>query len=166
VDPGFSLISIARPYLLPLMTASGQGPNDCHQRTGRQPAKLGARPRHPRRLDDSLARIGNKATSGYESAPRKPTASSAAGHRPSRSAVSPPASRPGHSQQALLAQRPPSPHRPCPLVLAWARGPSLAELQGNCNAMPRIDKLPGVGRLSTQPKPTKSCLPIQDDCGQ
>ncbi|MGB5241247.1 MAG: AarF/ABC1/UbiB kinase family protein [Prochlorococcaceae cyanobacterium] len=58
LDPGFSLVSIARPYLLPLMTASGNGPNDFLGELGRQAGDLGSRALGiPRRLDDSLARI-------------------------------------------------------------------------------------------------------------
>ncbi|MCT0223701.1 AarF/ABC1/UbiB kinase family protein [Synechococcus sp. CS-1328] len=58
LDPGFSLVSIARPYLLPLMTASGSGPNDLINELGRQAAEVGSRALGiPRRLDESLARI-------------------------------------------------------------------------------------------------------------
>jgi predicted unusual protein kinase regulating ubiquinone biosynthesis (AarF/ABC1/UbiB family) len=58
LDPGFSLVSIARPYLLPLMTASGQGPNDLFNEITRQAADVGSRALGiPRRLDESLSRI-------------------------------------------------------------------------------------------------------------
>lgn len=69
LDPGFSLVSIARPYLLPLMTssggASGGGPggggsaaNDLLNEFTRQAAEVGSRALGiPRRLDESLARI-------------------------------------------------------------------------------------------------------------
>ena len=58
LDPGFSLVSIARPYLLPLMTASGNGPNDLLNELSRQAAEVGSRALGiPRRLDESLARI-------------------------------------------------------------------------------------------------------------
>ena len=58
LDPGFSLVSIARPYLLPLMTASGNGPNDLLNELSRQAADMGSRALGiPRRLDESLARI-------------------------------------------------------------------------------------------------------------
>ena len=62
LDPGFSLISIARPYLLPLMTASGgganPGANDLINVFTRQAAEVGSRALGiPRRLDESLARI-------------------------------------------------------------------------------------------------------------
>ncbi len=59
LDPGFSLIAIARPYLLPLMTASGgTGANDLINEFTRQAAEVGSRALGiPRRLDESLARI-------------------------------------------------------------------------------------------------------------
>ena len=72
LDPGFSLVAIARPYLLPLMTSSG-GPGsgqalgkggsaaasgDLFGELSRQAVEVGSRALGiPRRLDDSLARI-------------------------------------------------------------------------------------------------------------
>ena len=56
LDPGFSLVSIAKPYLLPLMTQSGGG--DLLNELSRQAADLGTRALGlPRRLEESLARI-------------------------------------------------------------------------------------------------------------
>ena len=58
LDPGFSLMAIARPYLLPLMTSSGPGPNDLLGELTRQAADVGTRALGiPRRLDESLSRI-------------------------------------------------------------------------------------------------------------
>ncbi|MCT0208762.1 AarF/ABC1/UbiB kinase family protein [Synechococcus sp. CS-1332] len=58
LDPGFSLIAIARPYLLPLMTASGNGPNELFNEISRQAAEVGSRALGiPRRLEESLSRI-------------------------------------------------------------------------------------------------------------
>jgi predicted unusual protein kinase regulating ubiquinone biosynthesis (AarF/ABC1/UbiB family) len=58
LDPGFSLVAIARPYLLPLMTASGNGPNDLFNQLGRQAVEVGTRAFGlPQRLEDSLSRI-------------------------------------------------------------------------------------------------------------
>ncbi len=58
LDPGFSLMAIARPYLLPLMTASGNGPNDLFNELSRQAAEVGSRALGiPRRLEESLSRI-------------------------------------------------------------------------------------------------------------
>ncbi len=58
LDPGFSLVAIAKPYLLPLMTSSGSGTNDLINEFSRQAAEVGSRALGiPRRLDESLARI-------------------------------------------------------------------------------------------------------------
>jgi predicted unusual protein kinase regulating ubiquinone biosynthesis (AarF/ABC1/UbiB family) len=58
LDPGFSLVAIAKPYLLPLMTSSGSGTNDLINELSRQAAEVGSRALGiPRRLDESLARI-------------------------------------------------------------------------------------------------------------
>ncbi|MFM8276210.1 MAG: ABC1 kinase family protein, partial [Cyanobium sp.] len=58
LDPGFSLVAIARPYLLPLMTNGGSGSNDLLNEITRQAADVGSRALGiPRRLDESLARI-------------------------------------------------------------------------------------------------------------
>ncbi|MEX1322862.1 MAG: AarF/ABC1/UbiB kinase family protein [Synechococcaceae cyanobacterium] len=66
LDPGFSLVSIARPYLLPLMTSSagpggaggGSGGSDLFGEISRQAAEVGSRALGiPRRLDESLSRI-------------------------------------------------------------------------------------------------------------
>ncbi|MEB3235569.1 MAG: AarF/ABC1/UbiB kinase family protein [Cyanobacteriota bacterium] len=56
LDPGFSLVAIAKPYLLPLMSQSGSG--DLFNEISRQAADLGTRALGiPRRLEESLARI-------------------------------------------------------------------------------------------------------------
>ena len=58
LDPGFSLVAIAKPYLLPLMTASGSGTNDLFNELGRQVGALGSKAVGiPRRLDESLERL-------------------------------------------------------------------------------------------------------------
>ena len=58
LDPGFSLVAIAKPYLLPLMSASGSGPNDLINEFGRQVGELSSRAvALPRRLDESLERL-------------------------------------------------------------------------------------------------------------
>ena len=58
LDPGFSLVAIARPYLLPLMSASGNGPNDLFNQLGRQAVEVGTRALGlPQRLEESLSRI-------------------------------------------------------------------------------------------------------------
>lgn len=58
LDPGFSLVAIAKPYLLPLMTASGSGSNDLFNELGRQVGALSSKAVGlPRRLDESLERL-------------------------------------------------------------------------------------------------------------
>jgi predicted unusual protein kinase regulating ubiquinone biosynthesis (AarF/ABC1/UbiB family) len=58
LDPGFSLVAIARPYLLPLMSNGGSGSGDLLNEITRQAADVGSRALGiPRRLDESLARI-------------------------------------------------------------------------------------------------------------
>jgi predicted unusual protein kinase regulating ubiquinone biosynthesis (AarF/ABC1/UbiB family) len=61
LDPGFSMVSIARPYLLPLMTSSGGAGGSSSDLLGalsRQAAEVGSRALGiPRRLDESLVRI-------------------------------------------------------------------------------------------------------------
>jgi predicted unusual protein kinase regulating ubiquinone biosynthesis (AarF/ABC1/UbiB family) len=58
LDPGFNLVAIARPYLLPLMTSSGNGPSELLNEITRQAADVGTRALGiPRRLDESLSRI-------------------------------------------------------------------------------------------------------------
>jgi predicted unusual protein kinase regulating ubiquinone biosynthesis (AarF/ABC1/UbiB family) len=58
LDPSFSLVAIARPYLLPLMSASGTGANDLFNQLGRQAVEVGSRALGlPQRLDESLVRI-------------------------------------------------------------------------------------------------------------
>ena len=58
LDPAFSLVAIAKPYLLPLMTSSGSGTNDLFNELGRQVGALSSRAAAlPRRLDESLERL-------------------------------------------------------------------------------------------------------------
>ena len=58
LDPGFSLVAIAKPKLLPLMTASGNGPNELINELGCQVGALGTRAvTLPRQLDSSLERL-------------------------------------------------------------------------------------------------------------
>jgi len=58
LDPGFSLMAIAKPYLLPLMTSSGSGPSDLFNDLSRQAVQVSSRALGlPRRLDEGLARL-------------------------------------------------------------------------------------------------------------
>ena len=58
LDPAFSLVAIAKPYLLPLMTSSGSGSGDLFNEIGRQVGALSSRAAaFPRRLDENLERL-------------------------------------------------------------------------------------------------------------
>jgi len=58
LDPGFSLVAIAKPYLLPLMTSSGSGPSELFNDLSRQAAAVGSRALGlPRRLEEGLDRL-------------------------------------------------------------------------------------------------------------
>ena len=58
LDPAFSLVAIAKPYLLPLMTSSGSGSSDLLNEIGRQVGALSSRAAAlPRRLDENLDRL-------------------------------------------------------------------------------------------------------------
>lgn len=58
LDPGFTLVAIAKPYLIPLMTSSKQESKDFLSGLGRQAAEVGSRALGiPRRLDENLARL-------------------------------------------------------------------------------------------------------------
>ena len=58
LDPGFNLMDIAKPYLLPLMTSSNSNPNDLINELGRQVGALGSKAvALPKRLDESLERL-------------------------------------------------------------------------------------------------------------
>ncbi len=58
LDPSFNLISIAKPYLIPLMTSNNSNPNDLINEIGRQVGEIGSRAVGiPKRLDESLERL-------------------------------------------------------------------------------------------------------------
>tara|TARA_Y100001968_G_C19448796_1_gene767091 strand:+ start:609 stop:2264 length:1656 start_codon:yes stop_codon:yes gene_type:complete len=58
LDPSFNLISIAKPYLIPIMTSSNSNPNDLINEIGRQVGEIGSRAVGiPKRLDESLERL-------------------------------------------------------------------------------------------------------------
>ena len=58
LDPAFSLVAIAKPYLLPLMPSSGSGSSDLFNEIGRQVGALSSRAAAlPRRLDENLERL-------------------------------------------------------------------------------------------------------------
>ncbi len=58
LDPSFNLMTIAQPYLLPLMNSSGSNSNDFINEIGRQVGVLGSKAAAlPKRLDDSLEKL-------------------------------------------------------------------------------------------------------------
>ncbi len=58
LDPSFNLMSIAKPYLIPLMTSSNSSPNELINEFGRQVGALGSKAVSlPKRLDESLERL-------------------------------------------------------------------------------------------------------------
>ena len=58
LDPGFNLMAIAQPYLLPLMTSNAPGPNDLINELGRQVGAIGSKAVGlPKRLDESLEKL-------------------------------------------------------------------------------------------------------------
>tara|TARA_Y100001968_G_scaffold317851_1_gene347352 strand:+ start:764 stop:2440 length:1677 start_codon:yes stop_codon:yes gene_type:complete len=58
LDPGFNLMAIAKPYLLPLMTSSNPNQNDLLNEIGRQVGAISSKAvALPKRLDESLERL-------------------------------------------------------------------------------------------------------------
>ena len=58
LDPGFNLIAIAKPFLLPLMTSKNPDPNDLFNELGRQVTEIGSKAVGlPKRLDENLERL-------------------------------------------------------------------------------------------------------------
>jgi predicted unusual protein kinase regulating ubiquinone biosynthesis (AarF/ABC1/UbiB family) len=153
LDPGFSLVSIARPYLLPLMTASGGDPsggfgagtNDLLNSFTRQAAEVSSRALGiPRRLDESLARIEQgdlqvqiRAGETDRLLRRLALAQQSAGQSMLLAGLA--------VASALLAAS----SRPAlvavPLVLGLPVGLSWLKLQARLRRDGRIDQLPGVG---------------------
>ncbi len=152
LDSGFSLVAIARPYLLPLMTSSGGsgsgvggGANDLFNEISRQAAEVGSRALGiPKRLDDSLARIEHgdlqvqiRAGETDRLLRRLALAQQAAGQSMLLAGLAVAA--------ALLAVS----ARPAlviiPLLASLPVGLSWIKLQGRLKRDGRIDQLPGVG---------------------
>ena len=149
LDSGFSLVAIARPYLLPLMTSSGGSgvggsANDLFNEISRQAAEVGSRALGiPKRLDDSLARIEQgdlqvqiRAGETDRLLRRLALAQQAAGQSMLLAGLAVAA--------ALLAVS----ARPAlviiPLVSSLPVGLSWIKLQGRLKRDGRIDQLPGV----------------------
>ena len=154
LDSGFSLVAIARPYLLPLMTSSGGSgsgggnggsANDLFNEISRQAAEVGSRALGiPKRLDDSLARIEQgdlqvqiRAGETDRLLRRLALAQQAAGQSMLLAGLAVAA--------ALLAVS----ARPAlviiPLLASLPVGLSWVKLQGRLKRDGRIDQLPGAG---------------------
>jgi len=153
LDPGFSLISIARPYLLPLMTASGGGPsggfgsgtNDLLNSLTRQAAEVSTRALGiPRRLDESLARIEQgdlqvqiRAGETDRLLRRLALAQQSAGQSMLLAGLAVAAALLATSSRPALVA--------IPLVLGLPVGLSWLKLQARLKRDGRLDQLPGVG---------------------
>ena len=151
LDPGFSLVAIARPYLLPLMTASGGSPgagsgtNDLLNEITRQAAEVGSRALGiPRRLDESLARIEQgdlqvqiRAGETDRLLRRLALAQQSAGQSMLLAGLA--------VASALLAASARPALVAVPLVAGLPVGWSWLKLQARLKRDSRIDQLPGVG---------------------
>jgi len=143
LDPAFSLVAIARPYLLPLMTAGGTGPNDLFNELTRQAADVGSRALGiPRRLDESLSRIEQgdlqvqiRAGETDRLLRRLALAQQSAGQSFLLGALGVAA--------ALLAAGPRPVYTAIPLLLGLPVGWGWLRVQGRLRRDGRIDQLPG-----------------------
>ena len=149
LDSGFSLVAIARPYLLPLMTSSGGSgsggsANDLFNEISRQAAEVGSRALGiPKRLDDSLARIEQgdlqvqiRAGETDRLLRRLALAQQAAGQSMLLAGLAVAASLLAVSARPALVI--------IPLVASLPVGLSWIKLQGRLKRDGRIDQLPGV----------------------
>ena len=152
LDSGFSLVAIARPYLLPLMTSSGgsgggsgSSANDLFNEISRQAAEVGSRALGiPKRLDDSLARIEQgdlqvqiRAGETDRLLRRLALAQQAAGQSMLLAGLAVAASLLAVSARPALVI--------IPLLASLPVGLSWIKLQGRLKRDGRIDQLPGVG---------------------
>ncbi len=169
LDPGFSLVAIARPYLLPLMTSNGglgsgstgasgfgsgsarEAGQDLFGELSRQAVEVGSRALGiPRRLDESLARIEQgdlqvqiRAGETDRLLRRLAIAQQSAGQSMLLAGLAVAA--------ALLAGGTRPGFVAVPLVLALPVGFSWMKLQARLKRDGRLDQLPGVvGPSSTQ----------------
>jgi predicted unusual protein kinase regulating ubiquinone biosynthesis (AarF/ABC1/UbiB family) len=148
LDPGFSLVAIARPYLLPLMSASGSGPGsnatDLLNQLGRQAVEVGSRALGlPQRLEESLSRIEQgdlqvqiRAGETDRLLRRLALSQQSSGQSVLLGALAVAA--------ALLAASTRPALTAIPLVLGLPVGLSWLKLQGRLRRDGRLDRLPGV----------------------
>jgi predicted unusual protein kinase regulating ubiquinone biosynthesis (AarF/ABC1/UbiB family) len=151
LDRGFSLVAIARPYLLPLMTSSGSGSgdrfgNELFNEISRQAAEVGSRALGiPKRLDDSLARIEQgdlqvqiRAGETDRLLRRLALAQQVAGQSMLLAGLAVAAALLAASARPALVA--------IPLLAGLPVGLSWLKLQGRLKRDGRIDQLPGVGQ--------------------
>jgi predicted unusual protein kinase regulating ubiquinone biosynthesis (AarF/ABC1/UbiB family) len=151
LDPGFSLVAIARPYLLPLMTSSGNGGGDLLGELSRQAAEVGSRALGiPRRLDDSLARIEQgdlqvqiRAGETDRLLRRLALAQQSAGQSMLLAGLAVAASLLATSRQPALVVIPAV--ASLPVGLGWLK------LQARLSRDGRLDQLPGIANSTTDP---------------
>ena len=153
LDPGFSLVAIARPYLLPLMTSSGNGPNDLFNQLGRQAVEVGSRALGlPQRLEDSLSRIEQgdlqvqiRAGETDRLLRRLALSQQSAGQSVLLGALAVAAALlAGGSRPALTA---------VPLLLGIPVGATWLSLQARLKRDGRLDRLPGAAAADQEPAP-------------
>ena len=145
LDPSFSLVAIARPYLLPLMSASGNGPNDLINQLSRQAVEVGSRALGlPQRLDESLVRIEQgdlqiqiRAGETDRQLRRMVTAQHAIGQSVLLGCLTLATALLAASARPLLAV--------APLALGVPVGLSWLKLQTRLRRDLRLEKLPGAG---------------------
>ena len=145
LDPSFSLVAIARPYLLPLMSASGNGPNDLINQLSRQAVEVGSRALGlPQRLDESLVRIEQgdlqiqiRAGETDRQLRRMVTAQHAIGQSVLLGCLTLATALLAASARPLLAV--------APLALGVPVGFSWLKLQTRLRRDLRLEKLPGAG---------------------
>ena len=160
LDPGFSLVAIARPYLLPLMSASGSGPgsnaSDLFNQLGRQAMEVGSRALGlPQRLEDSLSRIEQgdlqvqiRAGETDRLLRRLALSQQSAGQSVLLGALAVAA--------ALLAASARPALTAVPLVLTLPVGLSWLKLQARLRRDGRLDRLPGAA--ATAPGPSQGAV--------
>lgn len=138
-------MAIARPYLLPLMTSSGNGPSDFLGELSRQAADVGSRALGlPRRLEDSLARVEQgdlqvqiRAGETDRLLRRLALAQQSSGQSILLGGLAVAASVLAASARPALCA--------VPLVLGLPVGFSWLKLQGRLRRDGRLDRLPGTG---------------------
>ena len=165
LDPGFSLVAIARPYLLPLMTSSGGAGSDLLGELSRQAAEVGSRALGiPRRLDESLARIEQgdlqvqiRAGETDRLLRRLALAQQSAGQSMLLAGLAVAAALlAASSRPALVA---------LPLLLGAPVSFSWLKLQARLRRDGRLDQLPGIAAMPQAPAGVRTASPLPAEPG-